>query len=201
MEEPKGLEFVGLARDGIVHHIRDAGPEDKPEIQRLLDALSPRSAYQRFLSASPGQARHYCEALFDPHRTLDAVLATTAGELVAIGSTHRLSADSAEFALAIADRHQGHGVGTLVLESLVERARARGVALLVGEVLVANAQMLDVLSHLGLPLSVAVDQGVAEVTIDLRENAEYQRATARRATTARGSSGAREPSQPDTEPT
>ena len=105
-----------------------------------------------------------------------------------MGSTHQLSVGSAELALAIADRHQGLGVGTLLLESLVDRARARGLVQLVGEVLMANEQMLDVIKHLGLAFTLRVDHGVAEVVIDVRDEQEYDDARARRAREAIGGS-------------
>ena len=99
-------DVKALARDGTALHIRDAHRDDRDAIQLLFDELSPRSTYQRFLSASPRGGEHYAEVLFDPRRTLDAVVATVGGELVAVGSTHQLSVGSAELALAIADRHQ-----------------------------------------------------------------------------------------------
>jgi N-acetylglutamate synthase-like GNAT family acetyltransferase len=176
-----------LDRDGVAVRIRDALPADEPEIEELLQTLSARSVYQRFLSVSPRSAQAYAERLDDRSRTLDAVVAAVGGQLVAVGSTHRLSEDSAEFALAIADRLQGHGLGTLLLEALIERARGHGLAQLVGEVLVVNAQMLEVLRDLGLPVTVSMDQGIAEVTIDLHETAAHQRAMATRAAQARES--------------
>lgn len=179
--------FVTVGGDGTALQIRDARPEDEPAIEDLLETLSPRSVYQRFLSASPRSAYPYAQRLFDPTRTLDAVVATLAGELVAVGSTHPLSSDSAEFALAIADVHQGHGLGTLVLEALVDRARAHGLADLVGEILVGNEQMLDVLRHLGLPVTFTIDAGIAEATINLSETPDHQQAMAHRAARARDS--------------
>jgi GNAT superfamily N-acetyltransferase len=179
---------MAMARDGVAHHIRDASPDDRASIRLLFDDLSPRSTYQRFLSASPRGGELYAEVLFDPCRTLDAMDATAGGELVAVGSTHRMSIDSAELALTIVDRHQGHGVGTLLLESLIERARARGLARLVGEVLMANEQMLDVIRHLGLPFTMSVDEGVVEIVFDVRGSASYDEARARRARVAVGGS-------------
>ncbi len=185
--ERQGLESVELDRDGVAVRIRDVLPGEGPDIEQLLGTLSPRSVYQRFLSVSPRSAPAYAERLYDRSRTLDAVVAAVDGRIVAVGSTHRLSENSAEFALAIADRFQGHGLGTLLLEALVERARAHGLTHLVGEVLVVNAQMLEVLRDLGLPVTVSMDQGIAEVSIDLRETADHQRAMARRASVARRS--------------
>lgn len=176
-----------LDRDGVAHRLRGARPEDAPAIQRLLDDLSPRSSYQRFLNACPLTAP-YTASLNDPERTLDAVVVTAGTEIIALGSTHPLGSGRAEMALAIADEIQGHGLGTLVLEALVGRARRCGVRRLVGDVLFSNEQMLDVLRHLGLPYTVSVDGGVAEIGIDLVDSIAFRQVVTRRKREARQAS-------------
>ena len=164
-----------LTRDGAPVVLRVPRLDDLDRIQRLLDGLSPRSSYQRFLSASP-LSEEYTAVLLDRHRTLDALVATMGDAVVAVGSTHRLDADSAEFAVAVADRVQGHGVGTLVLEGLVDRSLARGLHTLSGQVLGTNGQMLDVLRHLGPDVRVDASEGVADVWIDLDRVEDLHRA-------------------------
>lgn len=176
-----------LDRDGVSHQLRSARREDAAAVQRLLDNLSPRSSYQRFLSACPRTAP-YTASLSDPERTLDAVVVTAGSEIIALGSTHPLGSGRAEIALAIADEIQGHGLGTLVLEALAGRARRRGVRRLVGDVLFGNEQMLDVLRHLGLPYTVSVDGGVAEIGIDLVDSIEFRQVVTRRKQQARQAS-------------
>jgi GNAT superfamily N-acetyltransferase len=186
---PAGTAGSGLARarDGTPHRLRDVQAEDLPAIQALFDQLSPRSRYQRFLSGSGGSVS-YTSRLTDAERTLDAVVVTSGPEIVAVGSTHRLRSDCAELALAIAERHQGLGLGPLVVEELVTRSRGRGLRSLIGEPLLANGQMMDVLRHLGLPFSVSVDAGTAAVSVDLRDGEEFRRAVAHRAGEARRAS-------------
>jgi hypothetical protein len=172
-----------MTRDGAPVVLRTPRAQDLGRVQRLLDELSPRSSYQRFLSASP-LSEEYVARLTDPTHTLDALVATMGDTVVAVGSTHRLDAESAEFAVAVADRVQGHGVGTLVLEGLVDRAIARGLHTLTGQVLSTNGQMLDVLRHLGPDVRVRADEGVAEVWIDLRRVEDLRRAMGTRTGTA-----------------
>jgi acetyltransferase len=179
---------LARARDGSPVHIRDVRPDDEGAIRRLLETLSERSVYQRFLSCSSRGAQRYTHSLFDPERTLDAVVASMDEHVVGVGSTHRTGAHSAEFALAIADHDQGHGVGTLLLEALVQRARAKALQRLEGEVLAGNEQMLDVLRHLGLRVAITIEQGIAAVILDLHETPEHLRAAAARAVTANGPS-------------
>ncbi|MDM7322752.1 MAG: GNAT family N-acetyltransferase, partial [Gammaproteobacteria bacterium] len=57
--------------------------------------------------------------------------------------------ESAEFAVVVADAWHGQGVGTLLLEALIESARQRGVRELIGEVLTRNRSMLALADRLG----------------------------------------------------
>ncbi|GAB3437387.1 hypothetical protein GCM10027517_08790 [Phycicoccus ginsengisoli] len=172
-----------MTRDGAPVVLRTPRAQDLGRVQRLLDDLSPRSSYQRFLSASP-LSEEYVARLTDPTRTLDALVATMGDTVVAVGSTHPLEPGSAEFAVAVADRVQGHGVGTLVLEELVDRSLARGLHTLTGQVLSTNGQMLDVLRHLGPDVGVRADEGVAEVRIELDRVEDLRRAMDTRTGTA-----------------
>ncbi|WP_406830651.1 GNAT family N-acetyltransferase [Pedococcus sp. KACC 23699] len=174
---------TALMRDGAPVEIRSAHLDDFDAIVRLLRGLSVRSRYQRFLSAAP-QTGEYAAALFDANRTLATLVATSGGAVIAVGSLHRTDPSCAEFAMAVGDQVQGHGVGTLLLEGLVERGRALGLHRLTGEVLSTNHQMLDVLHHLGLPVGVSLDaQGAASVTsvtVDLDGDEGLRRAHRRR---------------------
>lgn len=178
------LDRAELDRFGSVVHVRDLTPEDLPEVRRLMQGLSPRSLYQRFLTAAPSCAS-YAGELVDPASTLDAVVAVVDGALVGVASTHPLGPGCAEFAEAVADPLQGHGLGTLMLEALVHRAAARGLQQLEGEMLTANAQMVDVLRHAGLRVQVRADGPVSEVVIDLGDLRGLDRAHLLREDTAR----------------
>jgi GNAT superfamily N-acetyltransferase/succinyl-CoA synthetase alpha subunit len=160
------MEHV-LDRSGRILAMRDVGARDAEAVDGLLRRLSARSARQRFLGSSTKAGPRYAAALLDPAKTLDAVVVESGAEIVAVGSTHPLPDDGVEFALTVDDEHQGHGVGTLLMERLVARAQDRGVRSMVGTVLAANTQMFDLLRHLGLPWRSVVEDGVATVTVSL----------------------------------
>src|SRR5437773_1940921 len=63
----------------------------------------------------------------------------------------------AEFALAVADSHQRHGVGRAMLQRLMQHAREHGVRRLVGDVLWDNAPMLAMVRALGGKLVASAD--------------------------------------------
>lgn len=160
------MEHV-LDRSGRILAMHDVAARDAEAVDGLLRRLSARSARQRFLGSSTKAGPQYAAALLDPARTLDAVVVESGAEIVAVGSTHPLPDNGVEFALAVDDDHQGHGVGTLLMERLVARAQQRGVRSMVGTVLAGNTQMFDLLRHLGLPWRSVVEDGVATVTVSL----------------------------------
>jgi succinyl-CoA synthetase alpha subunit/GNAT superfamily N-acetyltransferase len=176
----------GLTCDGSPLQLRPARAEDRQAIEALFERMSPRSLRQRFLTASMVSAREYVADLDDPGRTLDAALVVWRGEVVAVGSTHRVSQTAAEVALAIDDAHQRHGLGTLVLGDLVARARARGLLELVALTLASNDPMLRVFDHMGLPMRVDSADGTCAVTLQLDEQAGPARPAAGRASLTDG---------------
>jgi acyl-CoA synthetase (NDP forming)/GNAT superfamily N-acetyltransferase len=185
-EVPAGYDV--LAADGAVLQVRVVGPGDVPCLRQLFVRLSARTAYQRFLSASPVAGDEYVDSLDDPERTLDAVLAVRQGVVVGVGSSHEVNASTAEVALVVDDVSRGHGLGTLLLEDLVARARARGLLELVALVLCRNLQMLQVFHDLGLPLRTERDGDTLSVTVDLGEAPALETALAAREAAAAAAS-------------
>src|SRR5690606_23477131 len=89
------------------------------------------------------------------------------GELVGVASYERRGPEEpeAEFAVFVDDRHQGRGIGTLLLEHLTRFARAHGIHRLYGEVLAANFRMLRVADGLAATTTSRVGDGVVEVSM------------------------------------
>src|SRR3954471_6494791 len=177
-----------LAADGAVLQVRLVAPGDLPSLHELFERLSARTAYQRFLTASPVAGEEYVESLGDVERALAAVMAVHQGVVVGVGSVHVVSPATAEVALVVDDVSQGQGLGTLLLEDLVARARARGLRELVALVLCRNRQMLQVLHDLGLPLRSERDGDTLSVTVDLQETSALETALAAREAAAAAAS-------------
>jgi GNAT superfamily N-acetyltransferase len=174
-----------LDRGGRVLTVREVASSDLGAIEDLFLRLSARSTRQRFLSSSRTAGSPYVRSLVDPLYTMDAVLVESGSHIVGVGSTHPLPAGSVEFAVAVDDADQGHGIGTLLVEALVARARRHGVRTMVGTVLAANAQMFDVLGHLGLSCHSIVEDGVAEVTLTIADDPVFVSAHQARSEAAR----------------
>ena len=179
-----------LDRRGRTVTIRDVTPLDTGKVEDLLRHLSRRSARQRFLCSSSTVETCYAKVLTDRQHTLDAVVATAGTAILGVGSNHQMGEgsgvgeDCCEFALTVDEDDQGQGIGTLLLESLVDRAQRHGYRTLVGTVMQENVHMFDVVTHLGLPWKAEADAGVAVVRIDLGEHPAYANARLARKATA-----------------
>ena len=68
---------------------------------------------------------------------------------------------SCEFALAVADEWQHHGLGSQLMTYLMDAARERGYHIMDGEILADNKKMLDLVRSLGFQLRASeADPGI-----------------------------------------
>jgi succinyl-CoA synthetase alpha subunit/L-amino acid N-acyltransferase YncA len=158
-----------LTADGAIVAIRPVTTADSGAITALFDRASGASLRLRFF-VNPGrrmvaaEVQRLTRTPSPDHGTIGAELA---GELIGVASYERrgAAATTAEFAVLVADAHQGRGVGTLLLEHLSTMARSYGIAELYGEVLAGNARMLRVAGDLTATTSPQLRDGVVEVVV------------------------------------
>jgi acetyltransferase len=161
---PVELEGEIRLRDGAALRVRPIRPQDAGREQRFFDGLSERSRYQRFMqymkALPPRMLARFTQLDYD--REL-ALVALSGEEFVAVGR-YAPNADgrTAEFALAVADAWQGHGIGQALLSRLCDAARAAGYRALVGRILDANRQMLELAAHMGF---AETERSGSEVTV------------------------------------
>ena len=79
--------------------------------------------------------------------------ATSGEEILAVGRLVKArGVNEAEFAIVISDQWQGHGLGTHLLELLVEIGRQEGLERIVGHILPDNYAMQKVSKKVGFAL-------------------------------------------------
>ncbi|EME99208.1 GNAT family N-acetyltransferase [Streptomyces mobaraensis NBRC 13819 = DSM 40847] len=154
-ESPAGAVYALLA-DGTTVRVRPVGAADRAAVLRLYEHMSPANLRLRFFSSGSLLARRATDALCRDAGPGDrALLAETADDVVGIAEYHVVPADgpaTAEAALAVADEWHHRGVGTLLLEHLVDLARAAGVRVLTADALSENLPVIRVFADLGLPV-------------------------------------------------
>jgi acetyltransferase len=71
--------------------------------------------------------------------------------------------DSCEFALVVADRWQNRGIGSRLMNALIEAARERGIERMEGEILANNQNMLKLTKNLGFSLHTSTEDAGIKV--------------------------------------
>lgn len=144
------------ARDGTVFHLRAIHADDVAALQRGFAHLSPEEVRMRFLhtlTALPDQlAQRLCR--LDPEQEMAFVLIDPPGtdepEIYGVGRAYiDPNTDSAEFALIVQRRFTGQGLGSYLLNRVIDACRARGVHEIWGDVLTENHAMLELCDEFG----------------------------------------------------
>jgi len=160
-----------ILRDGAALRLRSPLADDEAAIRAFFDGLDFESRYMRFhgLGRTDVVSRDYARADGD---TRVALLAHLDDEVVAVAGYDRLNdPDAAEVAFAVAERLQGRGLATRLLEQLAEVAARRGITRFDAEVLTDNGPMLRVFANAGFGVRRVSSHGVVHLSLDLRPTA------------------------------
>ena len=146
-------------------------PHDRDALLALFADCSPTTIHQRFFTRMTEFPRSYLESvLARPAEVHDAVVARWAGadnRVVGLASLAVSTQDAgavAELGVLITDAWQRRGIGTAMVNVLLDRARDRGVEWVSACVLPGRSELLAVLAR-RLPYirSVASPDGLASV--------------------------------------
>jgi ribosomal protein S18 acetylase RimI-like enzyme len=136
--------------------IRSLRNGDTETVAALFARLGDRSRERRFCGAKPRLSDPELNLLarVDPdHHVLVGYLDGDA-EPAGIARLVRSGA-SAEIAFAVADAHQGRGIGSVLANELAADARAAGITQLVATVCGDNPRIVALLGRLGSSLDVS----------------------------------------------
>ena len=180
---PARYEKTLPMRGGGEYTIRPIHPDDAHMLKKLVSELSPESRYFRFVSSMaelpPSMLARFTLIDYDREMALVAVIKVrTASPDGDITETERIvgvsryvtnpDQSSCEFALVVADDFNGKGMGSRLMESIMDVARDTGLAEIEGLVLANNAGMLKLMRGLGYQVkSYAEDPDFKLVTHSL----------------------------------
>jgi len=148
--------------------IRPVVPGDADGLRALHTAASNQSLYLRFFGYSRTAVEEYLTVLSRPaSRTHQAMTAQVGSRLVGVAAFERLTGDTAEVALLVADDHHERGIGTLLMEHLARAARDNGIRRFQADVLGENDLALRMVDDLGWAAQMRYHDGIARVVADL----------------------------------
>ncbi|HEV8015804.1 MAG TPA: GNAT family N-acetyltransferase [Stellaceae bacterium] len=154
---PKELATVAALPSGTPIRLRPIRPEDEPRLIELAARMTPEDLRLRFFAALQGLTHEAAARLVRIDYAHDMALIAQPMHDEEILGVARYAAtpdtDEAEFAVAVRSDWKGHGVGWLLMETLVDIARQRGIRALSGLVLRANPTMLQFCRDLGFTIA------------------------------------------------
>ena len=173
MAHEPGTRAIALP-DGARLLVRPIEPEDRARLVAGFERLSPESRYRRFftpLGELSGRQLDYLTRV--DHHDHEALVAIDeqSGEGVAVARFIRVGEGVAEPAIAVVDDWQNRGVGSALLDLLVERAREEGIRRFAALVLADNPGAITILERLGDTRRDPRGREI-ELDIDLTEPAE-----------------------------
>ena len=164
------------AGDQARYIIRPIRPEDEPLIVAFHGFLSERTVALRYFHPMSITARTAHERLsricfidYDRETALVAECDNASGqarEILGVSRLIKLEEGDAEFALVVADRAQGRGLGSELLRRLLQIARDERVARVHGFIIPENEAMKHVCRGLGFRLSQAPGDDVVLAEIE-----------------------------------
>jgi len=161
---PARYEQVWPLRGGGEYTVRPIHPDDAQMLQDLVHHLSPESRYFRFVSSftelPPSMLSRFTLIDYDREMALVAVFKERSeaadGQIVEteriVGVSRYITnpdKSSCEFSLLVADDFNGKGLGSRLMESIMEVARQKGLTEIEGLVLANNPAMLKLMKGLG----------------------------------------------------
>jgi acetyltransferase len=171
LESRLQIEEVG---DLLIRPIR---PEDAPLMLELFESLSPQSVYFRFFSPLKrlphSMLARFTQIDYDREIALVALQASAAAEKM-LGVARIIvqpKQSQAEFAVLVADRWHGKGIGAQLLSRCLAIAKQRHIEKVAGLVLSENTEMLALGRKLDFQIRRVPETNQYELTIDLGQSA------------------------------
>lgn len=149
--------------------VRPVRQADLETLQDMFYRLSDESTYLRFLQHK--RSHSYEEMLdlvnLDYTSNMALVVCDESGPAPDILAMARYDVDPAtgfaDIAFVVRDEWQGRGLGSLLMQRMIEIGRARGLAGFTATVHASNKKMLGVFNRSGLKVRTSLDSGVYSV--------------------------------------
>jgi acetyltransferase len=159
-------------KDGTEVTLRPIKPEDEPRELEFVRGLSTETSRFRFfqiIKDLPHEALvRFCNIDYD--REMAIVAETRIGDRTIQIGVSRLVLDPGkkrgEFAVVIADKYQGRGLGTKLVDMLIEFAREKGLDTVYGTVMSENIKMIQLCEKLGFTTRREHENVTAELKLN-----------------------------------
>ncbi len=173
---PEELERWLELKDGSRVFLRPLKLTDEPLLRDLFYRLSPESIHYRFfqlLKSMPHQKlQEFLRIDYEADMALVVLTSSTEEDARMLAIAHYLRdprTNFADSAFLVRDDWQGKGIGTRLVQALVEAARRQGIAGFTADVLADNRGMLRVFHRCGYPVESRLEGNAYSLRIPFQE--------------------------------
>ncbi len=170
---PSQYETEVVLRDGSIVLLRPIRCDDTERWLGFIHRLSSRTKYLRFHHVPKEMgledATRFCTVDYtNTFAFVAELLREQQRDIIAIGRYYRLpDKRTAEVAFVIEDAYQGKGIGTGLVEWLVNLARHNGITTFEADVLAENREMMGVFRSYGFHITSELEGGTYHVTFPI----------------------------------
>ena len=170
---PWHYEAVEQTIDDEPIFIRPIRPDDAPLLIEHFNALSPKSIYMRFFTPMKQLSKTMLIRLtqIDYDREIALIALINENEVSRMAGVARVifepGGQKGEFAVAVADKWQGKGIGASLLKRCLVYAEQQGLKTVWGIVIAENTQMLKLGRRLGFNIKFVPGSSEYELEINL----------------------------------
>ncbi len=169
---PEGVTRHTVNRQNEQVVLRAVRPTDESKVRDLYHDLELSAVPRAMNPASKidvrKQVRDLCNVDYDNEMGIIACLGDDPVDAKIVAMA-RYGVDRAtgfaDLAFGVAPAHQGHGIGTILMEHIARVARQRGVKGFNAVVLPENAPMIGLFEKLGFPIQSKMEEGNTVVTM------------------------------------
>jgi RimJ/RimL family protein N-acetyltransferase len=171
---PVELERALALRGGAQLRLRPIRPDDEPRLEELFNRLSRHTVYHRFFAPYHRlRADWYRRFANVDYRARLALVAEDEQQgRVLLRAVARYEPDTAagmaEVAVVVEDAWHNRGLGTVLLDAVLEAGEARGIRGFTANVLADNRRMLHVLRRVGDIQRRSIEDGVVTLEFERR---------------------------------
>ncbi len=180
-----------ILRNGQSLFIRPIRPSDTAQLKKLLNVMTPLASYFRFhyskQHTSEEEVTYFAKAKLPKRCAYVATQGEGKTEIIVAVGGYEAAPDmkTAEVTFVVGNDWQTRGVGTALLERLVETAEQYRIKSFIAKVLPENTRMLGLFDESGFKTVKEFSEGVYTISINLGKQEEFTKRLALREHIAR----------------
>jgi GNAT superfamily N-acetyltransferase len=173
---PGRYETTGFFENKAVL-FRPVKPTDEEMMKELFYSFSERTIYQRFMAPKKrlpqDELKKFVNIDYSNRMAIGAFIkeADRCRMVGLAGYDLDRTTNTAEISLVVLDEWQNRGIGTFMMEKLIDVGRDRGITAFTAEVMVDNATMRDILYRSGLEVKTTLVDDVYMMRMGLHPSA------------------------------